>query len=258
MTVTLIRKDVRLLRPVLWSALVLGLLFYVIGPTLVFASWRSEYIQKQKDLAVALHQTQVYLSTQTMVKEAGRTLLGASFLMWVVNLLLITTVAGMAFAVERRERWAEFAGMLPVSRARTVMAKAIASAGVCVAILGVNALVALGAITLADRWDWYVGMNPFDWQATALAIWFYVAAATGMAGVAWLLSSLLRSPVIATAAGLAMAVSVWCFLTLMVDQRNLRGADQIILQRVAMAVIFWAGLVCFTAGTVVQLRRQSP
>ena len=262
MTEQLIRKDLRLLRPVMWATLVLGLIFYVIGPGLIFMDWRHDTLKKTREVALSRGfdiNTQVQLlGVKEQVRYAAEAVWGGSAFMWIVNVMLVTTIAGMAFAVERRERWGEFAGMLPVSRSKVVAAKALASIGVIAAILGLNAAVSAGAISVAERWDDFSRASVTGRNDLTTQTWFYLAVVVGMAGVAWLFSAILRSAVIATGLAIGMAVSVWCFLLTLIDQRGLNPAGALELQYAAAAFVLASGAACFVAGTIVQLRRQSP
>ena len=259
MTSTLDRKDVRLLRPVILCATVLGAIFYLILPAVITVQWHRETTKRLQEEAAVAHRLPGVLSADEVVRSAAGIVASASGFMWVINLLLVTTVAGMAFAVERREGWSDLVAMLPVSRGISVREKSVTSAGVAVLILGANLVVMLAGIGVATRGVGFVSPQSNDWSKIVEVACYYLATIIGMAGVAWLMSSVLRSAVIATAAGVTVPVVVWSQVLLLQGYPSSRmPRDVEFIQHVVAASIFGIGVACFVAGTIVQLRRQSP
>ncbi|MDB5327637.1 MAG: hypothetical protein JWM57_3206 [Phycisphaerales bacterium] len=135
MTWALLKKDLRLLRPALLALAAFAVLFYGVIPPIQVATRDVPLLYRNQNDS---HSIVGYFS-------AGNAL------MWMVLLPAFATVGAIAFAVERRERWAEWTATLPVSRRRLIAVKMIVSIGVCVGLTTANAGL-LWAGTILSRY----------------------------------------------------------------------------------------------------------
>jgi ABC-type transport system involved in multi-copper enzyme maturation permease subunit len=185
---------------------------------------------------------------------------GAAYGMMLVA-FMASVFGGVAFAVERRDRTAEFVAMLPVSRVAIAVSKLLTSAACLAGMFAANLLVlsmcVAGSATEAG----------FDSHAWSDAVRFYGSlppAAAMTFGVAWLVSSVLESPTISAITSLvvtgATAVlgatlfrSYWHGRWAPNDDAALR-TGMMLLQ-----IIGWGtGLICVAAGTLIYRRRVKP
>jgi ABC-type transport system involved in multi-copper enzyme maturation permease subunit len=129
--------------------------------------------------------------------------LTAAYACLVLSVVLSAAFGGLAFAAERRERTAEFLAMMPVSR-RTVILSKLLVASACVA-----ALVAVHAVVVAVVVEWAevsgVRFHSPTWaEAGGMALAFAVA----LFGIAWALSTVIRSPAIAASIAIAVGIGL--------------------------------------------------
>jgi len=156
------------------------------------------------------------------------------------TVLMAAVFGGMAFAVERRERWADFLAMFPVSRSQIVLSKLVVS----VAFLGFTSTVVywlcLVAQYLAHPFPQFLGPDAIAEFASCMLMSF---------GVAWLCSSFLSSPAIAACTSIALLVLV----TLSAE-----AFDHKYVHIAELAIPAVTGSVSFVAGTAYYLRRVPP
>jgi ABC-type transport system involved in multi-copper enzyme maturation permease subunit len=130
----------------------------------------------------------------------------AAYACLVITVILAAAFGGLTFAGERRERTAEFLGMLPVSRGAIIASKLIVPM-VCLAVLiGVHLLVLLACADWADRMTVRLNGVYEDFFAGAV---FAVGYSVALFGIAWALSVFLRSPAIAAAIALGIGVGMF-------------------------------------------------
>jgi hypothetical protein len=251
---TLMRKDLRLLRPVLVTALAVAVAFCVVLPLVSFVGWQ----QAGRPSGRAGYGGWNGYAGRDARVLAGMVRDGADW-MTVGCLALYATVGGAAFAHERRERWADGLAVLPVARRRIVAAKGAASLLVCVG--GTAGVLLLRAA--ADGVVRYGVSAPFvDWPAAAETMGLYfLPPAVALFGVAWLRSSLTSSATVSAVVALGAAGGGWFWTIGWVRTRDMVHAGE---WRYTMAfcgtvaATYALGLAAAAAGTLVQVRRTSP
>lgn len=115
----------------------------------------------------------------------------------IVSLVLAALVAaamgGVAFAVERRDRTAEFLAMLPVSRWAIVRSKLLVAAATLTTCVGMHVLVIVGCLLWPSLRE-----KPLpDESEIYSALGFAAVAAFTLFAVGWALSIFIDSPAIA-------------------------------------------------------------
>lgn len=179
----------------------------------------------------------------------------------VASLIASSSIAGVALAKERRERTADMLATLPIAREKVIFSKAF------VAMLLTAVPFALGAAVA------YLIAPPgiteevrASVQTTGAGVWVLAAGFAGwltLFGLAWGLSSLLRSEVLASAVPLLVLIVVTSSIALWTQPRSpgfgehVRSREALVLPRFVypLAAIGGLGLV---AGTIIALRRKSP
>ena len=165
----------------------------------------------------------------------------------ILTLLLAAVFGGAALAQERRERWADFLAMMPISRARIVASKLIVATLVLGAMWGIN--FAVFAIAYKHR---YVSPGVQD------NVYNFAVSSVGLLmlfGVAWLFSSFLSSPAVAAIVSIAMGCGAvfWPGIlpTAFRDRINVPAT-------LMFAIDISMGLLGLAIGTYHYLRRVEP
>ena len=170
----------------------------------------------------------------------------AAMMALVVTVLMAAVFGAAAFASERRERSAEFLGLLPVTRRRVVLAKLLL-AGSCVTAMWLLNVMVLNVLGAKDE--------------TTGAVHIFGPVILMAFGVAWLFSTFLTSPGIA--AGISIGgtiVSTWALAALAteaMEEWNRKHIRDVVEATVQVWTIS-AGLLCLFVGTVYYLRRVEP
>ena len=248
---TLIRKDLRLYRPVVLTAFCFGFLFYVATP-LIFQATENQHMPGN---SINLFLVSVECGLLT---TAG----------------LSAVIGGMAFAMERRDSTADFIATLPFSRGELIYSKLIAAVVLIVIFFAVNFIIlAAGAYMMQTFVTGREGMltellhqlNYARWPRAILhtpnqrAI---TAFAAGCFGASWFLSTLVKSPTAAAAIPLGFFAWVWFWLDVQLGAFN-QGTNGnrlypgLTAWRVELA-IFCFGIFMVGAGIVIQRFRSSP
>jgi hypothetical protein len=149
--------------------------------------------------------------------------------------LAAAVFGGSAFALERRERSADFLAMLPVKRRRIIASKLLVS----FALLGSFLAVEMGVLRCSDfvrSWETFPDllMATFNFAAAGIAIF----------AIAWLLSTFLSST--------AIAASVAILLVGCVD------AGGYFIRANAMKIEVSAAVIFILIGNAYYLRRVAP
>ena len=166
-----------------------------------------------------------------------------------LSLLTLAMLGGNAIACERADRSAEFLAYLPPTRRGIVGSKATLAISAGLIIWLVNLVAMYGIVPLTGE------------LSTSGAQFFKDGlpniAATGVLafGAAWLGSSFLASPAIATGLGIFAPVTVVCVLGTVHYFLNPPGFD---MARWYNIVCVPLGVGCFVAGTAYYLRRLEP
>lgn len=153
---------------------------------------------------------------------------------------------GMAFAQERRERWAEYLAMLPVRRHQIVISKIVLSLAFVGLLWLINATIVLATAVDFSRAE----------TIDLLLILLSATAAMMAFSVAWLASTFLSSPAISV--GIAAVATIAClgWPTFFPVQIQKMGDAQ--LASMLIACTLGMGGICLIAGTIHFMRRVEP
>jgi ABC-type transport system involved in multi-copper enzyme maturation permease subunit len=225
---TLLWKDYRQSRKVLVATVILVALPYVIG----LPFWVAE------DFPFGLS-----------LERLADMLYGISIWGTVLAVGMAALIAGNAFAGERADRSAEFAGSLPIPRSRALASKALLTLAACTLLqlphLVINLLARL-PLSHSDRVS-----HEFLVVTTTTSVLLF--------GVAWLASSFSSSPAIAAVSGMASAILLAGTLGLLEAHPNPRtGMVRTSYFDSYPVLCIIIGLACFAAGTAYYLRRVEP
>ena len=170
-----------------------------------------------------------------------------------ISVMIAAFMGAAPIAGERADRSAEFVAGLPIDRANAVFSKAIVTGLPCLALWAANTL----ALTLLMKsCDNGRPPNLNENDLVAAITWSFLLALL-LFGMAWLFSSLMRSPAMAAAAaigtvtGLATAVSM-----LSSWDGYQRVDDSMVILLIALCI--GLGLMSFLTGVLVCLRRLEP
>jgi ABC-type transport system involved in multi-copper enzyme maturation permease subunit len=167
--------------------------------------------------------------------------------------LLAAAYGGVAIAGERADRTADFLGLLPVSRMQIILSKWMVSLlmiGLCAAFH----LLVLGLCLLArsNIHPGNVGPRQVQW-ATALPLW--IGFTTSLFGIAWLLSTFLRSGPISACVSIATTIALFAMVALRLDAGHYSEQQvPLVLGSLSLA----AGLLSMFGGAIYYLRRIAP
>lgn len=231
----LLWKDWRLMRPLLIAC---GVLY--LTPAIIFAIWAA-FMSPGEDLSTA--------------GDWAGMILGVLFFGLMISTLAMPMIGANLLAKERRERTAEFVATLPVGRGRIVLSKAIMA--VLVALTPslftlVAGLVGVGVMALVGPGQGGSGPGINDVNEMVS----FAAALGGGAclsfGLAWFLSSALKSETVAAGLSLLLTAIAASLYTLAASRNPHLGA------MLFGTVAGLAGVAAFGAGTVIALRRGTP
>jgi ABC-type transport system involved in multi-copper enzyme maturation permease subunit len=174
----------------------------------------------------------------------------ASAVGFYISVAIVSFIAGNAIAGERANRSAEFAAYLPIPPHSAVASKAVVAIGGCLFFLminyGINQVATLAPEPIQDR-------------LSGIHLLSAVLAAVLMFGVAWLVSSLSNSPVIAAVSG-AVAFLVLIGMCTFGAVRAANTSGEIL----GTWLVFYAatclivGIGSFVVGVICYLRRVEP
>jgi ABC-type transport system involved in multi-copper enzyme maturation permease subunit len=174
MMTALLKKDWRLNRVVVVAGLIISVMPYVLALA-------NQRFFPEKYRPVGLRE---YLDTTQFAAMACLALV----------VVLAAAFGGLTFAAERRERNAEFLGMLPVSRGRIILSKLLVALACVTVLIAFHVLV----LVVCDAWRVHAGfLLRRNGEGVFYAGGMAVAYAVTLFGIAWALSILLRSPAIA-------------------------------------------------------------
>lgn len=183
---------------------------------------------------------------------------GVPELLWITNFqhaclwsltlaaVMCAFIGGNALSGERVDRSAEFAAYVPISRGACVTSKATIAVG-----LGTLLCMANGIVYYVTTRQLPYTMQPSRWDLVAVL----AVTALLVLGIAWLFSSLIRSPSIAASAGMAGAFLVFFTANLAEEFFNTTRDDFFWIYLSLSSII---GLGAFACGVVVTLRRVEP
>lgn len=240
MFLTLLRKDWRLAKPAF--LLMLGL-FFVPAFVGVGVTIYSRIFESKAPLLQY---------SKSEHSDLMSLLIGGSWLCIFIG----PAVAACQFARERRERTSDFLGALPVSRGSIVRSKAFVTACLLALPLLLNLLAALAELISSQ--------NAFDGGVRAeRGFELFVVMFLGVSGLAWLLSCILSSEVLATTGALVVS-GICAFKIYLVFQivPSLKAMSPAWRQELAItwtiAILFaFFGIIGFTAGTIIASTRRT-
>lgn len=160
--------------------------------------------------------------------------------------VLVAFIAGNSIAGERADRSAEFTAYLPIDRKTAVLSKAITAIGICVGLVTVMSVIA---------WLLSPTANGGPTEVRASDARMFLATAIPMFGVAWFLSSFVRTPAIAAAMGVAFPVCLGVTCGFLSELESMEKTDMV---SVFIVISIAVGLACFAAGVVHYLLRVEP
>lgn len=218
----LLRKDWRVYRPAITGAVVVTMGVYAIGvPPIVYQSGVTAAERVRQFLYVAL-----LASATTGIFAAA---LGAS-----------------SFAVERRDGAAEFLAMLPVSRGRILLSKALVALTFVLLAFGTHIIF----VSLALR---YLG-----WRNATESFYALAGIGTGtlmLFSIAWFFSAVLSGAAIPFGISVAVTVASAAILSQVIDAMGQEGYAFVHVWLVLSGVL---AMACGVAGSILYSRRVSP
>lgn len=169
--------------------------------------------------------------------------MGASFFAMFITAFVAAFVAGNAIAGERTDRSIEFFAPLPIPVGAALASKIMLAIGTCVVLALINTIVLMISLhNLSAR----SGPSAADISTT-------FASGVLVFGVAWLMSSIMKSSAMAAASSVMAAVLV--VGTLMLPDFVHGSSDAYLLQRWFEPTCYVLGPLAFIAGVIICLRR---
>ncbi len=221
----LLKKDWRLFRPTIVGSLVVLASIYLIGllPLLWEDPLAGPFGRPRQVLIVAL-------------LAAG------------VTAVFAAVFGASAFAVERRDRSAEFLAMMPVSRMRILTSKAAVAAAFLLTLWVIHLTAAFLAIN-------QLGTAARDTTEYAYAFAGVAAGTAMMFAVAWLFSAFLTGAAIPFGLGFGITVASAELVRRLIENLGLHG------HAFVRAWLVWscaAAVISFVTGAVHYARRVAP
>ena len=231
----LLWKEYRQNRAILWVLLFLLLLPYLI-------------------VLIAVGHS--YLRHEMLLRDWRETFCAVSLFSIGLSQIAIALIGGYAIAGERADRSAEFQAYLPIPRYKTLAAKLLLT-------LIMTAVIWLPNLAVCCTLEYSFGGNNLQPSPMAIMHAFFSTAIVGLTffGVAWFVSSFLRSPAIAVCAGLVAPLFVLgglFFIDYLFDLKLDDGSDAPLF--VLWTIICLAALAAigFVVGTWIAWRRVEP
>lgn len=244
---TLIKKDWRVNRATVIGAAVLSVMPYVL--TIL-----NQWVDPPKNS----HQEVTYNYPAAIATAA----MAAIFF----TIFICAAFGGGSFAGERRERTAEFLGVLPVSRKKIVLSKLIVAWACIVLLLVTHLVVIVGCILFAEN----MGISRNSYPEFLIASGSYLSYAITLFGIAWALSIFIDSPAIAASIAIGVGVGIYFggtawmlkLFELLTDQTTTRAFYTRQNERIAAlavgALSALASVVAVGLSSVRYVRRSAP
>jgi ABC-type transport system involved in multi-copper enzyme maturation permease subunit len=247
----LLEKDWRLNRAPVIGLLVLALLPYVMTKAILF--YMGQHMQERK---YPLHDLQAHQIRYVAVWSyfgphslMYNDILSAISFGAMITILMSPIFGACAFAIERRDRSAEFLAMLPVGRRTIVRSKFFLAAFLLISMALFQALLERSLLPWEGLW------LPTDARSQKIAIYgswpLQFSLGLAMFGISWFLSSFLKSPAIAAAIAIAAAFLATTLLAIWSDDFA-SGEYSLIYANCAV------GLLCLLIGNIYYIRRVAP
>lgn len=188
----LIAAELRLLRPPIWAAVLVAVLLDALLP---FIALYGRSVREDTPIG--------QIPAAIVAREVQQ---GALFALALS--CGIAAVFGCAAATTaRRERYAELAAMLPISRTTQTLVRLTVALTATIAMIGVH----LAVLAICDRYQSNL------WRSPGGPAWTYPAYAAAMFGIAWLLSAHLRSTPIAASIGIGLPILAYLSANVVFD-----------------------------------------
>jgi len=172
------------------------------------------------------------------------------------SMLVVPAFGAIAFARERRDRSADFLASMPVGRGQVVLSKAI-TLGALNALPWVGTVLLFGVIWMIWGFStWSNWQDAQDWRGVMRTIAIIQFA---LVGYSWLLSTLLRSEVLAASMTILTAVVATIAFGFYYERLASRalGGEAAALHTGAIGCLC-VGALGIIGGTAIALRRVSP
>ena len=166
------------------------------------------------------------------------------------SLLTIVMLGGNAVAGERADRSAEFLAYLPPSRRAIITSKAVLAIGVGLVIWIANLAVIYGLAPVTGRLSQEVALNLAAMRNESIL--FLAVTSVVLFGGAWLASSFVASPAVATGLGFVPPFVTGCLLMYFL------GPEHPDIGSWYRIIALTLGVVFFVAGVAYYLRRVEP
>ncbi|HEY1685495.1 MAG TPA: ABC transporter permease subunit [Tepidisphaeraceae bacterium] len=163
----------------------------------------------------------------------------------VFAVLAAAVLGGGAFALERREKSADFLAMLPVRREKIIASKLLMALSVLAAAMALEV-----GVLLCSGFSW-------EWETLpqlSLGIFNFVAAGLVMFGIAWLISTFLSSTAIATCVAIVISGCIALSLSMMLNHLSTYGPPSFLLA----CLVATTGTFFILIGSIYYTRRVAP
>lgn len=195
-------------------------------------------------IAVGAHLTNHF--GEHRIEEWYRFYQAASIADLMLSAVLVAFFAGNAIAGERSDGSAAFFAPLPVAKTRSTASKLAVSMSLAIATL---------ALCEAIWWCFWLSGDDPSYAPRRMEAFVFFATCLTMFGVAWGVSSFVRSAAYAAAAGVCVPVCLGVTLAILAEQAGETGSQAGALYCVLASAV---GLVSLASGTVYYLRRIEP
>ena len=165
-----------------------------------------------------------------------------------ITAIFAAVFGAAAFAVERRDRSAEFLAMLPTSRGRILLSKLIVALS-CLAVVWTVNLCILRAMNS------HVALGLKETYEQRLALAGAMGATLMMFGLGWLFSTFLRGAAIAFSLAFAITVASVPIVSDIAERIGLVDYGRV---KSMIGVAVCVGLIGFCAGTIHYVQRVEP
>jgi ABC-type transport system involved in multi-copper enzyme maturation permease subunit len=169
-------------------------------------------------------------------------------------IVMAAVFGGISLSQERREGWADFIAMLPISRSRLMASKFIISGTWLISAWALNVIilsVAQNAARSSPNWP-----QPVFFARNDPVFLVFTTALLTAFGLGWLLSTFLRSPTFSATIALTLVLSLmfWPEIWPSLGRRTL--GDE--LYTILIATNLIVGALSLTAGCLYYRRRVEP
>jgi hypothetical protein len=234
--IALLKKDLRLYR-----AALRGMIAVILVPYLLAAA-----------LWYTLRHPQVTSPIRLIGDAASLGMIGTVF--------LAAIVAGSAFALERREHWADFLAVLPARKLNIIASKFVIAFIAVFIPFFIHSIVSSTVDFYEFEFNLRTTLTSSLLNSAEKDVIYSQYILPGSAvmltfGVAWLLSTLIKSPAISAGLGVFACLCLSSFIENYFNSKwDWRGSSDALF----IVVAFPTGLAAFIAGTICFFKRITP